>query len=139
MYRLNAPILCNQRCRCLLSNSRNTRDIVRGIAHKCLDIDKFFWCDQITFLNIFCKIIFNFSSSLFCLRNTDFYMFRCKLQQVAVSGYHRNIHAFPLPHSGKCSKQIIRFVTFHLDNTYAHGSQHLFDHRHLLPQGIIHR
>ena len=103
MHRLNVSIFFDQRSRRLLTDARNTRNIIRSIAHERLDIDKFLRCHQITRLHIGSKIIFNFGSCLLGLWNSNLDMVRCQLQQITITGYNRDIHPFPFAHSGNRS------------------------------------
>ena len=123
----------------LLSDTRNTRNIVGTVTHQSLHIDKFLWCNLITFHYISCIIIFNLRTGSFCLRNPDFYFFRSKLQQITVTGNNTDIHALYFCHTCNRSKQIICLIPRHFHDFDAHGLQNFLHDRHLLPQFLSHR
>ena len=124
---------------CFLSNPRHTRYIIGRISHQCFHINKFFRRYLIPFFHICGIIVFNLRATPFCLRYTDFNMFRSKLQQISVSGYDYNFQSFGFTTFSDSSQQIIGFVTclFHCHDT--HGMKNLFHQRHLLPQLRSHR
>ena len=136
---LNTSVVFNECCSRLLSDSRHSRNIICRIPHQSLYIDELLRCDLISILNIQSIVILYLRTGLLGLRNPDSDMICRKLEQIAISRYHRYLHSFPLAHSGKCSQQIIRLISFHFYDTDSHCCKHLLNQWHLLPQRIIHR
>ena len=135
----NAFISNNQIGGGLLSDTRNTRNIIRAVTHQCLDINKFFRSHLITLHHICRIIIFNLRTGSFCFRNPNFYLICRQLKQITVTGNNADIHALCFCHPGNGSKQIIRFITRFFHNRDSHSLQNFFHDRHLLPQFLRHR
>ena len=76
----NAAICHNQVRGCLFADSRYTRNIICGIAHQRLYINKLQWCNLIFFQYLFGIIIFDFRSGPPGLWNPDLNMVTGKLQ-----------------------------------------------------------
>ena len=79
-----------------LADTRQTRDIVCGIAHQRFQIDDLFREKTVFFQHLCRMVIFDRRHTLYGLWNPDQNVVRCKLQQVAVSRYDRNFHPFRL-------------------------------------------
>ena len=136
---LDRLILHDNLRRCLLSDARNARNIVRSISHQRLDIDKLFRRHLVLFFYILFQIIFHFSPSLLRLRDTDFYFLCGKLKKIPVSGKDNDLHARLLAASGKCPDQVVRLESCLFNQSDPHRFQNLFDHRNLLPELFRHR
>ena len=90
----NRMIFRNNLCRCLFSDARDSRNVVRGVSHQRLQINELRRSHLVFLLDVLCIIIFHLGASLLCLRNPDLYMLCGKLQKIPVAGDHRHFHAF---------------------------------------------
>ena len=68
---LQVLVLYDQVCRRLLTDGRNTRDIVRLVAHQGLHLDKLLRCYLVLPDHVLRVIVVYFCGSTACLRETD--------------------------------------------------------------------
>ena len=136
---LNGVKFRDDLCRCLLTHTRNSRDVIRRITHQCLHIDKFRWCNEIPCFHILRIIILNFSSFFLRLRNPDHRRVRSQLQKIPVPGNDPHIESLLLHRQRYSADQIIRFEAFQRHQRDIHSPQDILHHRDLLPQLLGHR
>ena len=117
---LDASISYDQIGRRLLSNARDTRNIVRRIPHQCLDIDELNRCDLVTLLDIRRIVVLDLGSGAFRLWDTDLDVICRKLQKIAVPGNHGNHKSFLFAPFRDRSDDIIRLIAFFFDDPHAH-------------------
>ena len=123
---------------CFRSDARYTRNIIGCIAHKPLHFYKFRRCYTVKLLNAVSIIIFNCCFTGLCLRYPDKNLICCKLKQIAVTWKYSNLISFFICFSGKCTDNIISFITALLNGSDAHEPQKLLNHRKLFAKFIIH-
>ena len=117
---------------CLRPDSGKPRDIVGGITHQSLHIDKFGRCHADRFGYVRGEIALIGRLTGLCLRNNDFRPVRCDLQKVAVSGYEGDFQPFLLGSSGECPEDIVRFPPCDGNMRNLHTVEKSQDHGHLL-------
>ena len=117
----NGMIFHNDLCSRLFSDSRYARDIIGGIAHQRLQVNKLRRRHLIAFLDIRRIIIFHFRPSLPGLGDPDLNMVCGKLKKIPVSGNDGYFHPFFFTAGGKRPDQIVRFQACTLDGLDAHG------------------
>ena len=133
-------MICNdQFCCCLLSDSRDSRNIISRIPHQSFDIDQFFWRYLIFFFHIVRIIIFYDRSRHLRLRNPDLYVIGRKLKQITVTGNNTHFISGFFCSSGKRSQYIIRFISFLCNNRNIHCMQDFFHQGNLFMQFRRHR
>ena len=129
---LDRAIRHDQFGRRLFTDSRKSRNIVRGITHHRLQFNDLRRCHLILLQHFFCMVILDLRAGPLRLWYADHDVLCCKLQKIPVTGDHRNIQTFlfhPLCHR---SKQVIRLIAFFHQKRYTHRRQHFFHDRHLL-------
>ena len=132
-------IALNQLCRRLLTNTRHTWNIIGGVSHQTLHINKFRRRHAVQLLHIDGIIILRHGAAGFGLWNLYLCMIRCQLQEVAVAGYddYLKIFLFCFPADG--AQNVIRLDACLSDHRDTHGSENFFHQRYLLPQFFRHR
>ena len=131
-------ILQQDFCCCFLSDTRQTRDIVRRISHQRFQINNLSRKKTVFFLHLSRMVIFNRGNTFHSLWNPDQNVIRCKLKQVTVPGYNCDFHSFCLAFPAKRSKNIIRLISLFCDNFDIHRREHFLDHRNLFTQLLRH-
>ena len=135
---LNGTELHDHLGRGLLSNARDSRNIIGAVAHQCFQFYNLRRRYLIFFKNFRCMVVFNGCLSPDSLRKPDQHLICGKLKKIPISGKNGNIHALCFTSSGDRTKKIICFIAFQRHDVDSHGRKHLLDQRNLFPKLLRH-
>ena len=116
----------------LFADSGNARNVVAGVAHKCLDFDKFKGFNTVFFMHGGNIHHGGNRRTHFCGSKADGGMLADKLKAVPVPGGNNALRSFFLANSGNGSEDIVRFPAFDCNNRVTQISQKLFHNRELV-------
>ena len=122
----------------LLANAGNSRNIVRGIPHQGLHVDKLMGRHAVLLLHVRRVVVLDLCSPSFRLGDADLGVVRGKLQKVPVPADDGDFHPRGLASSRDGAQQVVRLQASLFDDPDAHSRQNLLHHRHLLAQLLCH-
>ena len=138
MSRLYGMVSVNDPFRRLGAESRNSRDIVGGISHKRLKVDKFQRSNIPLLLNIL-RIVIEYSCHTLCsLRKAYLYLLITELKEIPVTRNYGDQNALCLSPLRHCSQKVICLEASLRKNRDMHGCKDFLNHRNLLVELLRH-
>ena len=132
-------VLRDDPLRGLRTEARHARDVIGGVAHQRLEVDELERRHAPLLHHIVRIVIVDRRHALRRLRKTDLDLLIRKLQEVAVTGDDRHLHALLLAALRDGAEQVIRLVAALHEERNVHRTQHLLHQRNLLVQLRRHR
>ena len=132
-------VLRDDPLRGLRTEARHARDVIGGVAHQRLQVDELERRHAPLLHHIVRIIVIDRRHALRRLRQTDLDLLIRELQEVAVTGDDRHLHALLLAALRDGTEQVIRLVAALHEERNVHRTQHILHQRNLLVQLRRHR
>ena len=113
----------NQSGRRFFADGRNTRNIIRTVAHQSLDVNKLLRRHPVSLFDGGRRKVQNFGLSAAGFRQAYQNVAICKLQKIPVSRHHRYLKALLLVALCKSTDHIVRLVALERYGLDVHGRQ----------------
>ena len=132
-------ILRDDPLRRLRTEARHARDVVGGVAHQRLQVDELERRHAPLLHHILRIVVIDRRHALRRFRQADLDLLIRELQEVAVTGDDRHLHALLLAALRDGTEQVIRLVAALHEERNVHRAKHLLHQRNLLVQLRRHR
>ena len=117
--------LSDQRFRALLTDTRNTRDVVDGIAPDGHDVDDFVWRQSKRLRHSVCVVKYLPA----CVKQLD--AVADELEKILIGGGQNDVVPAVVGNAGQRAEQIVRLPVLDTDHRNAKALEHLVDKRQL--------